>query len=82
MVLRQPSVVAGRMRGTVENLRKIARCAMVGLIGLITISALVWLLAWSLTGESNAERRHSAEVKGRSGAAGVPDAEVPFRRAA
>lgn len=55
---------------------------MVELIGLITISALVWLLAWSLAGESNAERRHSVEMKGRSGAAAAPDAEVTFRKAA
>lgn len=58
------------------------RCDMVELIGLITISALVWLLAWSLACESNAERRHSVEMKGRSGSAAAPDAEVIFRKAA
>jgi hypothetical protein len=55
---------------------------MVILIGLVTIGALVWLLAWSLTGESDAERRHMADMKGLSGAATTPEAEVPFRRAA
>jgi hypothetical protein len=30
---------------------------MVEIIGLVTIGGLVWLLAWSLAGESDAERR-------------------------
>ena len=30
---------------------------MVEIIGLVTISALVWVLAWSMAGESDAERR-------------------------
>lgn len=32
---------------------------MVEIIGLITISSLVWLLTWSMAGESDAERRKS-----------------------
>jgi len=56
---------------------------MVILIGLVTIGALVWLLAWSLTGESDAEHRHHmAEMKGPSGTVTPPEAEVPFRRVA
>ena len=55
---------------------------MVVLIGLVTMGGLVGLLVWSLTGESDAERRHLAEIKGRSGAAVLPEAGVPFRRAA
>jgi hypothetical protein len=55
---------------------------MVILIGLVTISALVWLLAWSLTGESDAEHRHMVEMKGPSATVVPPDTEVPFRRAA
>ena len=55
---------------------------MVILIGLVTISALVWLLAWSLTGESDAEHRHMEELKGGSGPSIAPQADVPFRRAA
>lgn len=55
---------------------------MVILIGLVTISALVWLLAWSLTGESDAEHRHRKELKGSSGPSSAAESEVPFRRAA
>lgn len=55
---------------------------MVILIGLVTMSMLVWLLAWSLTGESDAEHRHSEELKGGSGPSTAPEAGVPFRRAA
>lgn len=55
---------------------------MVILIGLVTMSALVWLLAWSLTGESDAEHRHREELKGSPGPFTSPDAGVPFRRAA
>ena len=56
---------------------------MVILIGLVTISALVWLLAWSLTGESDAEHRHHMEeLKGGSRPSITPQADVPFRRAA
>jgi len=55
---------------------------MVILIGLVTIGALVWLLAWSLTGESDAEHRHMAEMKGPSGTVTPPEAKVPFRRGA
>lgn len=55
---------------------------MVILIGLVTIGALVWLLAWSLTGESDAEHRHMTEMKGPSGPSAPPEARVPFRRAA
>ena len=37
---------------------------MVEIIGLITISALVWLLAWFMAGESEAERRKSLKGYG------------------
>lgn len=55
---------------------------MVILIGLVTVSALVGLLVWSLTGESDAEHRHMAEMKGPSGTVAPPETGVPFRRAA
>lgn len=55
---------------------------MVILIGLVTVSALVGLLVWSLTGESDAEYRRMAEVKGPSGTVDPPETGVPFRRAA
>lgn len=52
------------------------------LIGLVTMSALIWLLAWSLTGESEAEHRHLEELKGLSQPSAPPETGVPFRRAA
>lgn len=55
---------------------------MVILIGLVTMCALVGLLVWSLTGESDAEHRHMAEMKGPSGPSVAPESGVPFRRAA
>lgn len=55
---------------------------MVILIGLVTMSALIWLLAWSLTGESEAEHRHLEELKGLSQLSAPPETGVPFRRAA
>ena len=55
---------------------------MVILIGLVTVSALVGLLVWSLTGESDAEHRHMAEIKGPSVPAAAPDLGVTFRGAA
>ncbi|CBK42824.1 exported protein of unknown function [Nitrospira defluvii] len=33
------------------------RCRMVTIIGLVTIVALVWLLAWAMGLESDSERR-------------------------
>lgn len=33
---------------------------MVEIIGLVTMGALVWVLAWSLGGESDAERRRTS----------------------
>lgn len=62
--------------------RQIVRCVMVILIGIVTISALVWLLAWSLAGESNAERRHIAEIKGWSGSGAVVEPRPSLKRAA
>jgi len=55
---------------------------MVILIGLVTIGALVWLLAWSLTGESDAEHRHMAEMKGPSGSGAVAESGGALKRAA
>jgi len=37
---------------------------MVELIGIVTMSALVWVLLWSLGGESDAERRRHASMAG------------------
>lgn len=39
---------------------------MVEIIGLATMCALVWLLAATLAGESDAEHRRSASSTGRS----------------
>lgn len=35
---------------------------MVEIIGLVTIGTLVWLLAWSMAGESESERRKHAPM--------------------
>lgn len=57
---------------------------MVEIIGLVTISALVWLLAWSMAGESDAERRRfisgSEHHHSHSGAESAM--KEPVRRAA
>jgi len=37
---------------------------MVEIIGLVTVGALVWLLAWSMAGESDAEQRRLASASG------------------
>jgi hypothetical protein len=55
---------------------------MVILIGLVTMSVLVWLLAWSLTGESDSEHRRMASMKERSVSGAEPSSAVPLRRAA
>jgi len=73
---------AGSLKNTQRAYRQIVRDIMVILIGLVTMSALVWLLAWSLMGESDAEHRHREELKGSSGPSIAPEAAVPFRRAA
>lgn len=39
---------------------------MVEIIGLVTMCALVWLLAATLAGESDAEHRRSASSAGQS----------------
>ena len=55
---------------------------MVILIGLVTMSALVYVLAWSLTGESDAERRRQAgRVKLPAALAGT-EPGISFKKAA
>jgi hypothetical protein len=34
---------------------------MVEIIGLVTMGALVWLLAWSMAGESESEKRRASQ---------------------
>lgn len=55
---------------------------MVMLIGLVTIVALVWLLAWALTGESDAQRRHSGGMKDLPRGAVASEAGESLKRAA
>ncbi len=55
---------------------------MVEIIGLVTIGALVWLLAWSLAGESDAERRRVASMSGRTRPGPVTEKVTPIRQAA
>jgi hypothetical protein len=40
----------------------VGRCDMVEIIGLVTMGTLIWLLAWAMAGESDAEQRRSASV--------------------
>lgn len=35
---------------------------MIEIIGLVTMGTLIWLLAWAMAGESDAEQRRSASV--------------------
>lgn len=53
---------------------------MVEIIGLLTIGALVWLLAWAMAGESEAERRRILSGGNQPGPIARP--EMPKRRAA
>ncbi|HSN05669.1 hypothetical protein ACO9S2_13120 [Nitrospira sp. NS4] len=57
---------------------------MVEIIGLTTISALVWLLAWSMAGESDAERKRSLNLRDQSisGLGGEGQKEKSFKVAA
>lgn len=55
---------------------------MVEIIGLITISALVWLLAWFMAGESDAERRRFMSGSHHSYTDDKPAMKEPARRAA
>lgn len=55
---------------------------MVILIGLVTMTALVGLLVWSLKGESSAERRRLAAANVPSPSTAATESEVPFSQAA
>ena len=49
---------------------------MVEIIGLVTVGALVWLIAWSMANESEAERRRlSALAESRWSAVSVSSPE-------
>ena len=55
---------------------------MVEIIGLVTIGALVWVLAWSMAGESEAERRRIASASNGAQSGKVAGHVMPERRAA
>lgn len=55
---------------------------MVEIIGLGTMSALVWLLAWSMTKESDSERRRANRVRDRAPVVESDRASVHSRSAA
>ena len=55
---------------------------MVEVIGLVTMSALVRVLIWSLGGESDAERRRIAAFSGRTQSDKASEPVTPVRRAA
>jgi hypothetical protein len=46
---------------------------MVEIIGLVTMVALIWLLDWSMAGESDAERRR-LQAAGEGGSVAAPAA--------
>lgn len=58
------------------------RCLMVEIIGLGTMSALVWLLAWSMTKESDSERRRVSRASGCERAVEADRAPLHSRTAA
>lgn len=55
---------------------------MVEIIGLVTMGALVWLIAWSMAGESESEKRRveMSRETSRSAEPNVRDSQI--RRAA
>ncbi|WP_455388073.1 hypothetical protein [Petrachloros mirabilis] len=55
---------------------------MVEIIGLVTITALVRVLAWSMAGESDAERRRCAMIRDNAQSGHVTDSVVRKKRAA
>lgn len=55
---------------------------MVEIIGLGTMSALVWLIAWSMAGESESEKRRMPMSRERDGAVETGASETRTRYAA
>ena len=55
---------------------------MVEVIGFMTIGGLVWLLAWSLAGESDAERRRVSSTAGVARSIEPSEKALPIKRAA
>ena len=55
---------------------------MVEVIGFMTIGGLVWLIAWSLAGESDAERRRVSSTAGVARSIEPSEEAMPIRRAA
>jgi hypothetical protein len=51
---------------------------MVEIIGLGTMGALVWLIAWSMAGESESEKRRMARARenGRFAESGTSDSQT------
>jgi hypothetical protein len=55
---------------------------MVEIIGLVTIGALVWLLAWAMAGECDAERRRTSSGVGGTQSGTDARSVMPKSRAA
>ncbi len=55
---------------------------MVEIIGLGTITALVWLLAWSMAGESESEKRRISEARASGLSSGAVASGTRTRHAA
>jgi len=60
----------------------IVRWHMVEIIGLGVMSALVWLLAWSMAGESDSERRRISMSRGSDRFADTIPSQTQTRHAA
>ena len=55
---------------------------MVEIIGLVTMGALVWLIAWSMAGESKSEKRRIAASREGGRSAETVTSDIWTRRAA
>lgn len=55
---------------------------MVEIIGLVTMGALIWLLAWSMAGESEAEKRRISGVGDGSPSSKAVISEIRTKQAA
>lgn len=55
---------------------------MVEIIGLVSMGALVWVLAWSMAGESDSEKRRISMSRGNDRFADTIPSQTQIRHAA
>lgn len=82
-----PPVTVGLLRGVCASTGWLSvllpgRCLMVEIIGLGTMVALVWLIAWSMAGESESEKRRVEMSRGTSRSTEPDVRDSQTRRAA